>query len=87
MNVKQVCKQSAKIGWIGTGVMGNPLAGFLLKAGYNVSVFDRLPSNADNLVKMGATYYDTPKELAKESDYLFTMVGYPKDMENLYFDK
>jgi len=80
-------KATAKIGWIGVGVMGNPLAGFLMKAGYNVSVFDRLPKNAANLVKMGATYYDHPRDLAENSDVLFTMVGYPKDMEDLYFCK
>ena len=80
-------KATAKIGWVGVGVMGNPLVGFLLKAGYNVSVFDRMPQNAANLVKMGATYYNHPRDLAAKSDVLFTMVGYPKDIENLYFCK
>ena len=59
-----ISKAAARVGWIGTGVMGNPLAGFLIKGGYNVSVFNRTKRSAENLIKMGATYYDTPRELA-----------------------
>ena len=78
-------KATAKVGWIGTGVMGNSMARHLIKNGFNLSIFTRTKSKAENLIKMGATYIDTPQELAQSSDYLFMMVGYPKDVENLLY--
>jgi len=50
-----------KIGWIGTGVMGNAMCKHVLKAGHNLSVFNRTASKADNLVALGATYKPIPQ--------------------------
>jgi 3-hydroxyisobutyrate dehydrogenase len=78
--------KAAKIGWIGTGVMGKSQAGYLLKNGLSVSVFNRTPSKADDLLVSGAVFKSV-KDIAKESDYLFLMLGYPKDIETIVFDE
>ena len=49
-----------KIGWIGTGVMGKSMAGHLINKGHQLFVYNRTKAKADDLVKMGATYVDTP---------------------------
>ena len=69
-----------RIGWIGTGVMGAPMAGHLLGAGYPVSVFNRTRSRAEELIAAGATWRDSPAELAADCDAVFLMLGYPADV-------
>ena len=71
-----------KVGWIGTGVMGNPLAKHILNKGHSMMVFDRTASHTDNLVKAGASFME-PREIAKEADYLFMMLGHPHDVDNM----
>ena len=75
-------QKTVKVGWIGTGVMGKSMAQHLMKNGYQLSVFNRTASKADELVKEGAVFAQ-PIEIAKESDYLFLMLGYPKDVEDM----
>ncbi len=58
------------------------MAGHLVNQGYNLSVFNRTASKADELVAKGATFKD-PIEIAKEVDYLFLTLGYPEEVENL----
>lgn len=74
-----------KIGWIGIGVMGKSMCSLLLEAGYSCAVSTRTKSKADSLIEKGATYYKTPLRVAKECDIVFTMVGFPKDVEEVYF--
>lgn len=74
-----------KIGFIGTGIMGAPMAKHLLDAGYPLNVYTRTKDKAAELIKKGAHWYDSPAELAKDSDVIITMVGYPKDVEEVYF--
>jgi 3-hydroxyisobutyrate dehydrogenase len=74
-----------KIGWIGTGLMGNPLALHLVKAGYSVSVNNRTKSKAKKHIDAGCLWYDTPAEIAANSDILFTIIGMPEDVEAVYF--
>jgi len=73
------------IGFIGTGVMGSSMINHLLKAGYPVNVFNRTKSKAENVVTEGAVWYDTPGQVTKYSDVVITIVGYPKDVEEVYF--
>lgn len=73
--------EKKRIGWIGTGVMGASMAGHLLAAGYQLTVYNRTKSRADGLVAAGATWADSPKAVAQASDIVFTMVGYPSDVE------
>ena len=69
-----------RVGWIGTGVMGAPMAGHLLDAGYPVTVYNRTAARADGLVAAGAQRAASPAELAAASDVVITMVGYPADV-------
>ncbi len=65
----------AKIGWIGLGNMGNPMSKNLLKAGHEVTVWNRTKSKADEVLAEGAKWADTPKEIAEKCDFIFTMVA------------
>jgi 3-hydroxyisobutyrate dehydrogenase len=71
------------IGFIGTGVMGQSMCKNLLKAGYKLNVFNRTKSKAEEIIKQGARWFETPKELAQNSDVIITIVGFPKDVENV----
>ncbi|EAF3049360.1 NAD(P)-dependent oxidoreductase [Listeria monocytogenes] len=73
-----------KIGFVGTGVMGSSMAGHLLEAGYEVLVYTRSKTKAEDLLEKGALWIKTPGELANKVDILISMVGYPKDVEELY---
>lgn len=73
------------IGFIGTGVMGKSIVKHLLKAGHNVIVYTRTKEKADELISLGATWASKPSEVARSTQYLFTMVGYPHDVEEVYF--
>ncbi|AQP52996.1 oxidoreductase [Vagococcus penaei] len=76
-----------KIGFIGTGVMGSSIIKHLLAENYEVFVYNRTKKKADTVVSMGATWCDSPKEVTNQSDLIFTMVGYPQDVEAIYFEK
>ncbi len=73
-----------KIGWIGTGVMGKSMCGHLIDAGYDVSVFNRTKEKALDLINKGATWCSNPMEVAQNSDVIFTIVGFPNDVELVY---
>jgi 3-hydroxyisobutyrate dehydrogenase len=73
------------IGFIGLGVMGKSMARHLLKAGYPLLVYTRTKEKANDLIEEGAVWKETVAELAKEADVVITMVGYPQDVEELYF--
>lgn len=74
-----------RIAFIGTGVMGRSMAGHLLKAGYPLSVYNRTKAKADDLVKDGAEWRDSPADAAKDADIVITIVGFPQDVEETYF--
>ncbi|WP_028399494.1 NAD(P)-dependent oxidoreductase [Ectobacillus panaciterrae] len=78
-------KQITTIGFIGTGVMGKSMVRHLLKGGYTVYVYNRTKAKASDLVEEGAVWIDTPKEIAETADVIMTMVGYPQDVEEIYF--
>ena len=70
-----------KIGWIGTGVMGASMCMHLLKAGNTIFVYNRTKEKANGLVAEGAIWCGSPAEVAREADVIFTIVGYPSDVE------
>ncbi|MBT3666409.1 MAG: NAD(P)-dependent oxidoreductase [Opitutae bacterium] len=76
-----------KVGWIGLGVMGFSMVQNLLNSGISVSVFSRTKEKANPLLNQGATWKENPAELAEDVDYLFSMVGYPQEVEDIYFQK
>lgn len=71
------------VGWIGTGVMGHSMCEHVINAGYKVNVYNRTRSKADSLVDAGAKWCDSPAEVARNSNYIFTIVGYPDDVKEL----
>lgn len=75
----------ATIGFIGLGIMGEPMAGHLLKAGYAMQVYNRTQSKADNLVAAGATRALTPAEAAKGADFVITIVSDSPQVEAVLF--
>ena len=66
--------------------MGKSMAEHLIKKGYTLLVHNRSKAKTDELVAHGATYVESVKSLAKQVDYLFLMVGYPRDVESIVFD-
>jgi len=74
-----------KIGFIGTGVMGSGIINNLLKAHYSVDIYTRTESKAEPLIAKGAKWYADPKDVAESADIIFTMVGFPQDVEDVYF--
>lgn len=74
------------IGFIGTGVMGKGMIRNLLRAGFSVNVYNRTKNKADELLEEGALWKDSPAAIAETSGVIITMVGYPQDVESVYFD-
>ena len=74
-----------RIGWIGTGVMGLSMCGHLLENGYRTSVYNRTKKKASPLLKKGAEWLPSPREVAEKSDIVFTIVGFPEDVREVYF--
>jgi 3-hydroxyisobutyrate dehydrogenase len=75
--------EQARIGWIGTGVMGSAMCGHLLDAGFTTSVFTRTRSAAAPLLARGAVWRDSPADVAATADVVFTMVGFPADVREV----
>lgn len=87
MTVQLAIPLATRIGWIGTGVMGSSMCGHLLTAGYGVTIHTRTRSKAQPLLDRGAQWAESPRAVAAESDILFTMVGFPQDVKQVYFDE
>ena len=75
---------SFKVSFIGLGVMGYPMAGFISKAGHNLTVFNRTKSKAEKWVKeYKGKLADTPMDAVKDSDFIFTCVGNDNDLREV----
>ncbi len=82
----KICDPSwTRIGWIGTGVMGSAMCAHLLNAGYHIKVFNRNRSKAEPLLKLGAHWSESAAQATASSDVVFTMVGFPEDVREVYF--
>lgn len=77
-------RENTIIGFVGTGVMGKSMAGHLLDAGYPLVVYTRTKEKADELLEKGAIWAASPKEVAEKANVIFTIVGYPTDVEEVY---
>ncbi|RKQ30889.1 NAD(P)-dependent oxidoreductase [Oceanobacillus halophilus] len=77
--------QQNKIGFVGIGVMGKSMAANLQSEGYSINVYTRTKAKAEELIQNGAAWKSTVKDLANDSDVIITMVGYPSDVEEVYF--
>ena len=74
-----------RIGFIGTGVMGKSIVKHFLAKGHEVMVYNRTKSKSDELVAQGAIWQETPAEVTNPSEIIFSMVGYPSDVEEIYY--
>ena len=74
----------SKVSFIGLGVMGYPMAGYISKAGHDVTVYNRTKSKAEKWIKdFKGKIADTPKEAAKESEFIFSCVGNDNDLREV----
>ncbi|WP_328589053.1 NAD(P)-dependent oxidoreductase [Sutcliffiella halmapala] len=73
------------VAFVGTGVMGSSMAGHLLRVGFEVVVYTRSKEKAEGLLALGARWANSAGEAARQADFILTMVGYPKDVEEVYF--
>ena len=73
-----------KIGWIGTGVMGRWMCENAMKKGFQATVYNRSKDKAKPLIDAGAAYAASPKAVAEASDVVFAIVGYPKDVREVF---
>lgn len=78
-----VSPEATRIGWIGTGVMGASMCGHLIDAGFPTTVSNRTKSKADGLISRGAAWADSPRQVAENSDVVFTIVGFPGDVREV----
>ena len=77
---------SCNVAFIGLGVMGYPMAGYISKGGHNVTVFNRTKSKAEKWIKeYKGNMADTPAEAAKDAEYIFTCVGNDNDLREVTF--
>ncbi|MDR7814945.1 NAD(P)-dependent oxidoreductase [Lacrimispora sp.] len=74
-----------KIGFIGIGIMGKSMVRNLMKAGYEVAVYSRTKSKAEDILSEGAIWCEDVKACSKGRDGVITIVGYPQDVEEVYF--
>lgn len=77
--------KNKRIGFIGTGVMGKSMVKNLMNAGYSVHIYTRTKKKANDLLEQGAIWKDSVAEVAMNSDIIITIVGYPADVEEVYF--
>ncbi len=83
MSALVIAPGKTRIGWIGTGVMGASMCGHLIKKGFSATVYNRSQDKTAGLVAQGATWAATPKELAANSDVIFSIVGFPRDVREV----
>src|SRR5699024_3865374 len=76
---------SKTIGFIGTGVMGKSIISRLLDKGYNVLVYNRTREKTSEIVSQGGIWCGSVSEVARSAEIIFSMVGFPKDVEDIYF--
>ena len=72
-----------KVGWIGLGVMGSSMCGHLLDRGFSATVFTRTKNRAEGALSKGATWADSPRAVAQQSDVIFSIVGFPSDVRQV----
>src|SRR5271155_4772754 len=73
-----------RIGWIGTGVMGRWMCQHVMSKGYKATVYNRGKDKAKPLIDAGADWADSPQQLAEKSDIILAIVGFPKDVREVF---
>ena len=75
-----------KIGFIGVGIMGRSMVRNRMKAGYEVHIYARTKEKVEDVISEGAVFHDSIAECVKDRDAVITIVGFPQDVEEVYFD-
>ncbi len=83
----KIDKNNTIIGFIGIGVMGKSMAGHILNAGYPLHIYTRTKEKARELIDAGAVWEDAVRSLAEKCDVVFTIVGFPPDVKEVYLGK
>src|SRR5437588_7084046 len=73
-----------RVGWIGTGVMGRWMCQHLMTKGFKATVYNRTRDKAQPLLDAGAAWADTPRQVAEKADVVFAIVGFPKDVREVF---
>jgi len=84
MTTVQIAPGKTPLGFIGTGVMGRSMCGHLIDAGFSATVHNRTKDKAGPLLEKGAAWADSPKAVAEASDVVFAIVGYPRDVREVF---
>jgi 3-hydroxyisobutyrate dehydrogenase len=84
MPVSKAEPGQTRIGWVGTGVMGRWMCQHLMDKGYKATVYNRSKEKAGPLLEAGAAWGETPKQVAERSDVVFAIVGFPKDVREVF---
>jgi 3-hydroxyisobutyrate dehydrogenase len=84
MAISKLEPGKTKIGWMGTGVMGRWMCQHAMTKGYQATVYNRTKEKAKDLLDQGAAWAATPRELAEKSDVVFAIVGFPKDVREVF---
>src|SRR5438552_13238248 len=84
MPVTKVEPGKTRIGWIGTGVMGLSMCRHIMSKGYAATVYNRTKDKAKPLLDAGAAWADTPQGVAERSDVVFAIVGFPRDVREVF---
>jgi 3-hydroxyisobutyrate dehydrogenase len=73
-----------RVGWIGTGVMGRWMCQHLMTKGFQATVYNRTKDKTQPLLEAGAVWADSPKAVAERADVIFAIVGFPKDVREVF---
>src|SRR5262245_14246270 len=84
MQITTVQPGQTRVGFIGTGVMGQSMCRHIMNAGYAMTVSTRTKSKAQPLLDAGAAWADNPKAVAERSDVVFAIVGFPSDVRQVF---
>lgn len=84
MSIQRAVPGTTRLGWIGTGVMGQSMAGHLMAKGFAVTVYNRSRAKAQPLLDRGAAWANSPKQVAQQSDVVFAIVGFPRDVREVF---
>jgi 3-hydroxyisobutyrate dehydrogenase len=87
MNIAPITPGKTRLGWIGAGVMGSSMCGHLLRAGFSAAVYNRTQAKAEKLIGAGAVWAESPKAAAEAADVVFSIVGYPRDVREVYLSE
>lgn len=76
-----------KIGFIGVGIMGKSMVRNLKKAGFDLHIYARTKAKVEDVIAEGVTFHDSIADCVKDCEAVITIVGFPQDVEEVYFDQ